>query len=177
MNKDTDFKSLGFATRELYEFPNIVNIEVYRGNCPCSCVHCPVGVTNPTDRQERFGNRGIDLGLYKKIVSEIKEHPHATVRIHSVGEPVIWRDLIEALKALRQTQADFGNKRDIVKIADSELASFNVADYHLLTENGEISFKDYNPNGDLFILKIAELFLIKNFLSSFKFNNLSNSIL
>src|SRR3989338_933870 len=98
MNKDTDFKSLGFATRELYEFPNIVNIEVYRGNCPCSCVHCPVGVTNPTDRQERFGNRGIDLGLYKKIVSEIKEHPHATVRIHSVGEPVIWRDLIEALK-------------------------------------------------------------------------------
>jgi len=98
MNNNINFKASGFSSKETYEFPNIINIEVYRGNCPCSCVHCPVGVTSPADRQERFGNKGMSLDLYKKIVSEIKEYPHATVRIHSVGEPLIWRDLTEALK-------------------------------------------------------------------------------
>lgn len=98
MNENIDFKSLGFANRELYEFPNIINIEVYRGHCPCNCVHCPVGTTDPIDRPQRFGIGGMDIDLYKKIVSEIKEHTASTVRIHSVGEPLLWDNLTEALK-------------------------------------------------------------------------------
>jgi MoaA/NifB/PqqE/SkfB family radical SAM enzyme len=98
MNEQIDFKKAGFPSRESYEFPNIVNIEVYRGKCFCNCVHCPVGITPPADRNERFGEESIDVGLYKKIVSEISQHPHSTVRIHSVGEPLIWKDIVEALK-------------------------------------------------------------------------------
>jgi MoaA/NifB/PqqE/SkfB family radical SAM enzyme len=97
-NDKIDFKAQGFSTREQYDFPSIVNIEVYRGNCPCNCIHCPVGITKPEDREERFGVKGIDLDLYKKIVSEIKEHPQSTVRIHSVGEPLLWNNLLEALR-------------------------------------------------------------------------------
>lgn len=98
MSKDEEFKSLGFPSREMHEFPNIVNIEVYRGNCYCSCVHCPVGATEPKDRKDRFGDKGFELGLYKKIVAEISQHLHSAVRIHSVGEPLIWKDLVEALR-------------------------------------------------------------------------------
>lgn len=96
--KDVDFKSLGFISKEMYEFPNIINIEVYRGTCPCSCVHCPVGTTEPEHRKGRFGNRGIDLKLYKKIIDEVSEHSHATVRIHSAGEPLMWEKLSDALR-------------------------------------------------------------------------------
>ncbi|MBU1201576.1 MAG: SPASM domain-containing protein [Nanoarchaeota archaeon] len=98
MGKDVDFRLLSFRTEEEFEFPNIINIEVYRGDCYCRCVHCPVGTTEPSERKERFGEIGIDLELYKKIVAEISQHTHSTVRIHSVGEPLMWGDLAEALK-------------------------------------------------------------------------------
>ena len=98
MSKDVDFKSLGFRTEEEFKFPNIINIEVYRGDCYCSCVHCPIGTTESSKRKQRFGKMGINLEVYKKIVAEISQYPHSTVRVHSVGEPLIWDDLTEALR-------------------------------------------------------------------------------
>jgi len=35
----------------------------------------------------------MDLELYKKIVDEVAQYPHATVRLHSVGEPLMWKGL------------------------------------------------------------------------------------
>ena len=93
-----DFKSLGFPDRDMYEFPNIVNVEVYRGNCPCKCVHCPVGITEPAERRERFGDKGMELSLYGKIAEEMSDYPSSTLRIHSVGEPLLWEDLPQALE-------------------------------------------------------------------------------
>lgn len=95
--KRVDFKLLGFPTRDSFDFPNIINVEVYRGSCPCRCVHCPVGVTEPEQRRDRFGHKGIGLELYEKIVKEISRYPHTTLRIHSVGEPLLWENLPEAL--------------------------------------------------------------------------------
>lgn len=88
----------GVVSREMVEFPKIVNLEVYRGGCPCGCVHCPVGATAAEKRKEIFGKKGIDLDLYKKIMDEITEHSFAAVRIHSVGEPLMWDNLVDALK-------------------------------------------------------------------------------
>ena len=45
----------------------------------------------------RFGFRSIDLGLWDRITREVVQYPWATVRIHSVGEPVLWDGLPEAL--------------------------------------------------------------------------------
>lgn len=103
MSKDLEFEQLGFPTKGMYEFPNIINVEVYAGDCPCSCVHCPVGTTEPRKRKEVFGNKGIDLELYKKIISEITEHSHSTLRVHSAGEPLIWENLVEALEFSRNS--------------------------------------------------------------------------
>lgn len=101
MNNTIDFKSLGFSNREMYNFPNIINIEVYRGNCPCNCVHCPIGITKPHEREEKFGYKGIEIGLYKTIVKEISHYPHTILRIHSTGEPLLWEELSEALELTR----------------------------------------------------------------------------
>jgi pyruvate-formate lyase-activating enzyme len=101
MKAEADFGSLGFPSRETFEFPVILNVEVYRGTCPCRCVHCPVGITAPRRRTKRFGRQGMNLALYKKIVEEISDHPASTLRIHSVGEPLDWEGLTEALKLAR----------------------------------------------------------------------------
>lgn len=88
-----NYKQLGFPNREAYTFPGIVNLEVYRGDCPCNCCHCPVGRTERRQRYVKFGKAGMDISLYKKIVDEIALYPHATVRLHSIGEPLLWDGL------------------------------------------------------------------------------------
>ncbi|MBU0461209.1 MAG: SPASM domain-containing protein, partial [Nanoarchaeota archaeon] len=62
----------------------------------CSCAHCPVGMIEPSRRNRRFGNKGASLRLYKKIIEEIVQHPSSVIRIHSVGEPLLWKDLTTA---------------------------------------------------------------------------------
>jgi MoaA/NifB/PqqE/SkfB family radical SAM enzyme len=101
MPPKTDFSCLGFPSRETYTFPAILNVEVYRGRCPCRCQHCPVGITEPRQRAKRFGRRGMHLALYERIVKEIAGYPASTLRIHSVGEPLLWADLAPALKLTR----------------------------------------------------------------------------
>ena len=94
------YNDQGFNNRQMYEFPNIINIEVFRGKCSCKCVHCPVGITPKDQRRIRFGRKGMDLSLFRKIINEVSIHPHSTLRIHSVGEPLLWDDLDEALNIL-----------------------------------------------------------------------------
>jgi len=61
-----------------------------------------VGTTEPQRRGERFGVRGIALDLYDKITREVAEHAWATVRMHSVGDPILWDDLPAALEVGRR---------------------------------------------------------------------------
>ena len=95
-----NFLRLGFTDEKYYRFPNIVNIEVFRGLCPCECVHCPVGCVTPDEREYRFGIHSMSMDLFRKILYEMEKYPHSTLRIHSVGEPILWPDLIPALSYL-----------------------------------------------------------------------------
>jgi MoaA/NifB/PqqE/SkfB family radical SAM enzyme len=102
MNTRYDLQTPGFPNKEMFAFPNIVNVEVFRGRCPCKCRHCPVGITPPTERKDRFGEKGMDMIIYQKIVTEMARYPHTTLRIHSVGDPLLWDNLIPALQLSRQ---------------------------------------------------------------------------
>jgi cytidyltransferase-like protein len=95
----------GFPSQDMRRFPNIVNVEVLRGSCPCQCVHCPVGRTPPQDRSRCFGAQGMELALYDKITKEVGAHPWSTVRVHAVGEPLLWPELIEALRTGKRNGA------------------------------------------------------------------------
>lgn len=99
----SNYMELGFCDQKYYDFPNIVNLEVFRGACPCKCVHCPVGLVAPNDRRSRFGQATIDPTIFRKVIDEMSAWPHSTIRIHSVGEPILWNDLIPALKYLKKS--------------------------------------------------------------------------
>lgn len=100
----SDYKSFGFASEAYYQFPNIVNLEVYRGKCPCKCIHCPVGRVEYENREERFGTHAISLSLFSKVIKEMEKYQHSTIRIHSVGEPLLWPELVPALRILHETK-------------------------------------------------------------------------
>ena len=97
-----DWERLGFLSADDYEFPNIVNVEVYRSRCPCRCRHCPVGLTPPARRASRFGEQGMDLSLFARILDEISRHAGKVLRVHSVGEPLLWEDLVPALAMCKE---------------------------------------------------------------------------
>jgi MoaA/NifB/PqqE/SkfB family radical SAM enzyme len=102
MGDAADLRSLGFPTREMYNFPNIVNVEVCRGACPCSCVHCPVGTTRKDERGVKFREDSMKLPLFKRIIEEMSLYPWSTLRIHAVGEPLLWKMLPDALRIARE---------------------------------------------------------------------------
>jgi len=83
-------------------FPNIVNVNVLKGECPCSCVHCPVGIIKPEQRAKHFGKQTMALDLFKQITIEIAKYAHTAIRIHAVGEPLLWNDLEPAVQFLNQ---------------------------------------------------------------------------
>jgi MoaA/NifB/PqqE/SkfB family radical SAM enzyme len=91
-----------FESQQQFMFPNIVNICVLRGVCPCRCVHCPVGKTPLKERSMKFGKAHVPLSLFKKIAAEMSEFPHTTLRIHAVGDPILWRYLPHALRFTRK---------------------------------------------------------------------------
>lgn len=97
------YTELGFCDQKYYEFPNIINLEVFRGACPCACVHCPVGRVALQDRESRFGQAAIELDTFRKVIDEMSAWHHSTVRIHSVGEPLLWNNLIPALDYLKKS--------------------------------------------------------------------------
>jgi len=78
-------------------FPNIVNVCVIRGECPCRCIHCPVGLVLPEKRAETFGKREMELSVFKNIVDQMSEFHHSFLRIHGVGEPILWKHLEDGL--------------------------------------------------------------------------------
>ncbi len=93
-----ELKELGFQSQQQFSFPNIVNLCVLRGTCPCRCVHCPVGITPVKERSAKFGKALISTGLFKKVVREMSGFPHSTLRIHGVGEPISWKELPAMLR-------------------------------------------------------------------------------
>ena len=66
-------------------------------------------------------------------------------------------DFIDALKQLRATRTDAGKLRDFVKIQPSELENVKVKNGYVLTEKGEISFRNFNPDSGLFVFKFGRM--------------------
>lgn len=68
-----------------------------------------------------------------------------------------FQDVIELLAELRGTNMDNGKLRNFKHISDSELRHFPVKPHHVLTPEGEVHFRNFNPNSDTFILRVGEM--------------------
>lgn len=90
-------KSEGFRSETERYFPSIINICVLRGKCNCNCTHCPVGRISVKERIKKFSDEEMSLLTFKKIVSQTSKYQNTTIRIHAVGEPLLWKNLEKAL--------------------------------------------------------------------------------
>lgn len=97
-----NYTQQGFREERFFQFPNIINLEVFRGQCPCSCIHCPVGIVKPSDRLSQFGLNHVSKSILHKVTMEMKSFPHSTLRLHSVGDPILWDGLVCALEYIHE---------------------------------------------------------------------------
>lgn len=95
----------------------------------------------------------IEYNLRTKVIEQMKKQDEK----HLSPDDPYYEDVIDALKQLRTTRTDSGKQRDFVKISPSELENIKVKDYHILTENGQVSFRNFNPGTGTFILKTGEM--------------------
>jgi MoaA/NifB/PqqE/SkfB family radical SAM enzyme len=49
-----------------------------------------------------FGDQVMSLDLFKRVADEIAKYPHSSIRLHSVGEPLLWKDIGAALSYIRE---------------------------------------------------------------------------
>lgn len=95
----------------------------------------------------------IEYNLRTKTIEQMKKQDDEYL---SPDDPY-YKDVIDALKQLRTTQTDSGKLRDFVKIAPSELENIKVRDGYVLTENGEVSFRAFNPDSGIFAFKLGKM--------------------
>ena len=95
----------------------------------------------------------IEYDLKGKVIRQMKKKSDAYLDPHDL----FVADVIDALKQLRTTKTDMGESRDFLNISESELENFNVKDGYLLTEEGEVLLRDFNPDASVFVLKIGHM--------------------
>jgi len=104
----------------------------------------------------KFEDRPIITIEYNLRTNAIEQVKKANDEYLKPSDPY-FSDVIDALKQLRESKTDLGKRRDFKKIASSELENIPVADYCLLTDKGEISFRDFDPESNAFVLKIGNM--------------------
>lgn len=95
----------------------------------------------------------IEYNLKTKEIEQMKKYDDKYL---SPGDPY-FADVIDALKQLRETRTDTGEARNFKRINPNELGNIEVQDYSLLTEHGEVSFRDFDPDAGVFILKYGSM--------------------
>jgi len=95
----------------------------------------------------------IEYNIRTKTIEQIKKKSDEYLR----QTDQFFLDFVETLKRLRATELDNGQKRDFKEINASEMTNIEVKDYHLFTENGEVSFKDFDPDLNILVLKMGKM--------------------
>ncbi len=99
----------------------------------------------------------IEYNVRTKTIQQVKKYDDEYIK---ESDPY-FQDFVEALKKLKETQHDAGEKRDFKEISNSELGNIKVKDYHLFTEKREINFKDFDPESNIFVLKMGKMDITK----------------
>lgn len=127
---------------QVSKFPLIINLEVFRGQCPCRCRHCPIGLVEPRARKLRFGFGGVDMELLRKVATEVAAYPPAILRVHSTGEPLLWENLPAALAIIREAGVSSWLFTSAVTSSDALLR-----DIARTMQVIEVSVNSINPEG------------------------------
>ncbi len=99
-----------------------------------------------------------EYNLKTGVIEQMKKYDDEYLK----PEDPYFNDVVDALKKLRLTTTDTGQPRNFSKISSSELENIKVKDYCVLTENWEVGFRDFNPDGSVFALKVGSMELTPN---------------
>lgn len=85
-----------FPNAEHKDFPVCTQVTLVHGVCDSRCITCPVGRVRYGDADAaavaELGPRRHQLmrfDLFRKVADEIAQHPHAWLRLHARGEPLL----------------------------------------------------------------------------------------
>ncbi|MCX6726417.1 MAG: PcfJ domain-containing protein [Candidatus Shapirobacteria bacterium] len=100
----------------------------------------------------------IEYNLKTNIIEQIKGRKMSD-RTELLISPndAYFNDIIDALKTLRSTRTDNGKLRNFTEISPSELQNIHVDVYQVFTENGPVSFRDFDPDSGVFALKMGKM--------------------
>lgn len=94
----------------------------------------------------------IEYNRKTKVIEQIKKAGDKSLE----ADDVFFVDVIDALKQLKTTKTDTGELRDF-KIADSIIEMIPIESGYILTENGKVHFRDFDPDAGVFVLRIGPL--------------------
>lgn len=115
--------------------------------------HTPIMNTQTQKLEEGIPIMTIEYNLRTKTIEQMKKANDEYLAISDE----YFDDAIDALKQLRTTRTDSGELRDFSKISPSEIGNIEVKDEYVLTEKGEVHFRDLDPNDGVFVLKIGAM--------------------
>ena len=83
-----------FPTQSDTNFPPMVQLTI-NNVCQLDCYHCPQQVYAKSEYND--GSR-MSLEVFRKIVHEMREHPHSALRLFSRGETLLHPDIVEMVR-------------------------------------------------------------------------------
>jgi hypothetical protein len=95
----------------------------------------------------------IEYNLKTKVIEQMKKKDDEYL---SSDDPY-FDDVVDALRQLRTTTTDTGKLRDFTQISESESENIEVKDYHVLTDHGEVPFREFKPDSNTFVLKMGSM--------------------
>ncbi|OGI76226.1 hypothetical protein A3C57_01310 [Candidatus Nomurabacteria bacterium RIFCSPHIGHO2_02_FULL_33_12] len=128
--------------------------EILKGNIEILSFRTTPKINKNTNKLENDSPiMTLEYNLKTKTIEQMKKYNDE----YLTSNDPYFKDVIDALKNLRNTKTDTGELRDFKKINESELQNFTVKENYVLTENGEVYFKDFDPESNVFVLKIGEM--------------------
>ena len=148
-----------FPGVEHQNFPVCTQVTLNHGICDCKCVSCPIGRVNYGDSteavQEEFHYKRrmfMPYEIFTKVADEVAQHPHAWLRMHARGEPLLHPRFVDMVRYAKQagvrlvqafTDAISLNEKKAIAILEAGLdvleCSIHGHDktYELLMRNGK----------------------------------------
>lgn len=83
-------------------FPSCTQVTLNHGICDSKCLSCPIGRLNHGDATDDVRRelapgtrRHMPFAIFRRVADEVARHPHAWLRMHARGEPLLHPQFVE----------------------------------------------------------------------------------
>jgi hypothetical protein len=94
-----------FQSADQERFPSCTQVTLNHGICDSKCLSCPIGrlnhgnATDEVRHEFRPGTRRqMEFGLFARVADEVGQYPHAWLRLHARGEPLLHPRFVDMVR-------------------------------------------------------------------------------